>query len=41
MPIILAAREAEIRKITVRGQHGKMFRGAYLQSTQHKKGLAE
>jgi hypothetical protein len=40
MPIILAIREAEIRRIVVRSQPGQTER-PYLKNTHHKKGLVE
>jgi hypothetical protein len=38
MPVILATQEAEIRRITVRSQPGKI---GYLEKILHKKGLME
>jgi hypothetical protein len=40
MPVILATREAEIRRITVGSQPGQFVR-TYLKKTHHKKGLME
>jgi hypothetical protein len=40
MPVILAAQEAEIRKIKVQDQPRKIERPC-LKNSQHKKGLAE
>jgi hypothetical protein len=41
MPVILATQEAEIRKMAVRSQAGKIVYKALSCKTQHKKGLVE
>jgi hypothetical protein len=39
MPVILAAQEAEIRRITVKASPGEIARDSISKNTQQKKGL--
>jgi hypothetical protein len=41
MPIILAAQEAEIRRMMVQGQPGKKFARPYLKKIHHRKRAGE
>jgi hypothetical protein len=41
MPAILVTQEAEIRRITVQSQHGKIVGETCLKKFHHKKGLVE
>jgi hypothetical protein len=41
MPIILATREAEIKRIEIQGLPGQIVPRLYLENIQHKKVLAE